>query len=353
MAGQHGTNTAVHPHHAHHAPAHPSTAPKVTLSFTPPGPEYAISETADMPLIKASATLANVTVKPGDTLEFNWSAKVEFNGHRCPHAMGRTTAHPPIHAKTQPGDWIIPFTQTRGGALTVTVSVQVNHHKLSATSAGLHIVGTNPTPASLLCVSYPNETFKKLMRLESGLVQFRGHPGGTSKCPLFSSDNLGGVGLCQITRPRPTDDEVWDWTANVEAGKRFWDSKEANSRAFVTSQRTGDHFQGLVNDFNHRRAQHHLPAIAVTLPDFTDDQIEKDTLRGYNGYAGGWHEYRIATDAHGHLVVTIDPGGTKGAAEWHHNTAAERRAHYQAIGLDTDNWGDPDYVEDVLKQASF
>ena len=289
MAGHQGTHTATHPHQAHHAPAHVSTAPKVVLSFTPAGPEYAISETADMPVIKATATLTNVTVKPGDTLEFNWIAKVEFNGHGCPHAMGRRTSHAHIHAKTTTGDWTIPFRQVRGGALTVTVGVQVNHHKLSATSSGLHIVGTNPTPTSLLCVSYPNETFKKLMRLESGLVQFRGHPGATSKCPLFSSDNLGGVGICQITDPRPTDDEVWDWEANVEAGKRFWDAKEANSRAFATAQQTGHHFRDLVNAFNHRRAQQHAQAITITLPDFTDDQLEKDTLRGYNGYAGGWH----------------------------------------------------------------
>ena len=51
--------------------------------------------------------------------------------------------------------------------------------------------------------------------------------------------------------------------------------------------------------------------------------------------------------------MTIDPSGTKGTAEWHRNTAAERKAHYQAIGLDSDHWGDPDYVDDVLKQASF
>ena len=74
------------------------------------------------------------------------------------------------------------------------------------------------------------------MRFESGLAQFRGQPGTKSKCPLFSSDNLGGVGICQITTPAPTDEEVWNWKANVEAGKRFWDAKQANSRAFMTGQ---------------------------------------------------------------------------------------------------------------------
>lgn len=351
MAGHQGTHAAAHP--AQHVPAHASTAPKVVLTFTPPGPEYAISEVGKMPAITVTATLANVTMKPGDTPEFVWSAGVHFNGHGCAHAMGRTTSHSPIHAKTPTGSWIIPLSETRGGALTVSVSVHVNHHKLTATKTGLSIAGTNPTPTSLLCVSYPNETFKKLMRLESGLIQFRGHPGATSKCPLFSSDNLGGVGLCQITRPRPSDDEVWDWTANVEAGKRFWHAKEANSKAFVTSQQTGQHLKDLVKAFNLHREKKGQKAITITLPDFTDDQLEKDTLRGYNGYAGGWHEYRIATDANGHLIVTIDPAGTTGTAEWHRNSAAERKAHYQAIGLDQDNWGDPDYVEDVLRQASF
>ena len=286
MAGHHGTHPSTHPHQAHHA----TPAPKVVLAFTPPGPEYAISEMAEMPSINVAAALENVTVKPGTTLEFVWTARLDFHGHGCPHAMGRSTSHTAIHAKTSTGNWTIPFSQVRGGTLTVSVHVQIDHHKLSATKTSLSIVGTNPTPTSLLCATYPNETFKKLMRLESGLLQFRGHPGATSKCPLFSSDNLGGVGLCQITRPRPSDDEVWDWKANVEAGKRFWTTKEDGAKEFVKSQQSGHHFKDLVKAFNHRREKKGEKAITIALLDYTDDQLEKDTLRGYNGYAGGWHE---------------------------------------------------------------
>lgn len=353
MSGHHQTQT-THVHPAHPPPHHASTAPRITLSFTPPGPEFFISETADMPVIKATAKLENVTLAANQAVEFVWSAAVHYEGLHCAHSMGRHTNHKAMHARTPTGEWTIPFTQTRGGTLTVTVQVHVNHLKLSATGHKLSIGGTNPSATTLITVSYPNETFKKLMRLESGLQQFRTAGGAaTSHCPLFSGDNKGGVGICQVTDPAPSDEEVWSWKENVKAGIRFWKAKESGAKSFVVHQQNGQHFKDLVKRFNQQRHQHGQPPITITLPDFTDDQLEKDTLRGFNGYAGGWHEYRIATDAHGHLVVTIDPGGTTGTAEWHRNTAAERRAHYQAINLDTKNWGDPNYVDDVLSQASF
>lgn len=357
MAGhlptQSGTHSHPHPHDHHGGHSHATAAPRIVISFTPAGPHYAISQNAEMPSVKASAKLENVTLNLGEQLEFRWSASVTFHGHGCPHAMGRQTSHTPIQARTMTPEWRIPFSQTRGGVLSVTVGVQVNHKTLSATANNLRILGTNPTTSTLATVSYPCDGFKKLMRLESGLRQFRAALGDESLCPLFSSDNFGGVGICQITLPHPTDEQVWNWKANVQAGIALWKLKEDAARAFFKGQQTSPHFRDLVKKYNQRRQQHKQPALTITLPDFTDEQLQNDTLRGFNGYAGGWHEYRIAADASGHLVVTLDPSGTTGTAEWHRNTAAERIAHYQAINLDKKNWGDPNYVDDVLAQASF
>jgi len=79
-----------------------------------------------------------------------------------------------------------------------------------------------------------------------------------------------------------------------------------------------------------------------TASDYTQDQLERDTVRGFNGYAGGLHEYRVHVDTAGNLVVNIDAAGTTGTAEWETVPVAARGAS-----------GDPNYVEHVYAQVSF
>lgn len=51
-----------------------------------------------------------------------------------------------------------------------------------------------------------------------------------------------------------------------------------------------------------------MKALDVTLPDYTDEQLQRDTIRGFNGWAGGVHQYRVKLDAKGMLDVLEDPG---------------------------------------------
>jgi hypothetical protein len=53
------------------------------------------------------------------------------------------------------------------------------------------------------------------------------------------------------------------------------------------------------------------------------------------------------------LVVTLDPSGSQGAAQWEEISSADRIAHYDKIGLAANRRGDPNYVEDVERQATF
>jgi hypothetical protein len=231
---------------------------------------------------------------------------------------------------------------------------------LTAQSTGLQIVGTNPTLASLQAAAPSNQAFRKLLRLESGLRQFL-----APACPLFSADNLGGVGICQLTRPTPTDDQVWSWKANLNGGISLWNDKEAGARGYPAQVRGSAAFQALVKAYNDQRAATAkaaappgtpppvTPPIVVTLPDYTADQLQRDTLRGFNGYAGGLHEYRVKVDATGLLVVTIAPGAAAGTAEWEELTAADRNAFYNQAGIAQNHRGDPNYVADVEGEASF
>jgi hypothetical protein len=315
----------------------------VVLSYNPAGPKFAISADAVMPAITVTATLSGVRVDPKTPPIYGFTASLTFSGNVTPHGNGRSTQHRAITAQTGPRNtFAIPFTEVRGGALLVNVSVRIGAAApIIVASQNLTIVGTNPTPAAIK--SYANSIgatkvrFRKQMRQESSLEQFR-----STGWPKYSSDNLGGVGLCQITRPAPTADQVWNWKDNVDAGWALYGVKEAAARAYPIAVRAGSTFRGLVQAWNAQPARRGLPPVAVTLPDDTDEQLELDTIRGFNGFAGGLHEFRVRLDNRGLLVVTLDASGHNGAAEWERVPVNERGTS-----------GDPNYVNNVEAQADF
>jgi hypothetical protein len=330
--------------------------PKVILSYDPPGPEFSITEECKMPTIKVTARLENAGSATPMVMPHQWKVNLVFTGANCKHSMNRRIEHPEINASTLTNTFTIPFTQIRGGDLTIEVTVRTGNSISMATgrSQGLKVIGTNPSTAALLRAAIMTDAFKRLMRHESGLQQFR-----PAQCPYFSRDNLGGVGICQITNPRPTDDQVWSWKENLKRGLQLYKEKENVARAYPRRMRESAIFKALVEAYNKDRLAQSttaasLRALNIQLPDYTQHQLERDTVRGFNGYAGdGLHEYRVRLDANNKLFVNVDPGGVNGTAEWERVTAADRISVYQGKGLASSRWGDPDYVENVYRQASF
>ncbi len=323
--------------------AQPITRPiTLTLSFNPPGPQFAIPGDAVMPRITATAKLSGVTPDPKSPPVYTWNATLTFDGSVTPHGQGRSTAHKAIATQLGPlSTWLIPLAEVRGGVLTVTVSVKVGTRSANATSQGLTIIGSNPTPAAIKAkanaIGANKVRFRKQMRQESTLRQFT-----AAGWPQFSADNLGGVGLCQITRPAPTADQTWNWKDNVQAGWTLYLEKERMARAYAGQVRGGAQFRAAVQGWNAQPARKGLPAVAISLPDYSADQLELDTIRGFNGFAGGLHEFRVRADARGLLVVTLDATGRNGSAEWERVPVAERGSA-----------GDPNYVKNVEAQADF
>jgi hypothetical protein len=199
--------------------------PSVNLVLDPTGPAFPITEDCTMPAIRVTANVVGVTPDPKVPLSYQWNVTLVFVGGACAHSLNRRISHREINATTQTNTFTIPFSQIRGGELTVSVTVRVGNVLLNARSEKLQVVGTDPSTAALMVIT--NDAFKKLMRLESGLRRFR-----TASSSLFSGDNLGGVGICQITSPSATDDQVWSWKEDLKAGLLFYKAKEVVARAY-------------------------------------------------------------------------------------------------------------------------
>jgi hypothetical protein len=346
--------------------------PSVVLSFNPSGPVFSIPEQCEMPNIAVQAAFKNITPDPKIPLQFQWNVSLVFNGMGCPHSLGRVVKHPDINQVTATNTFKIPFTAVRGGSLRVSVKVVVNNTQLSATSENLQITGTNPSPGTLGAFANANTAFRKLMRVESRLRQFL-----KPEWPYFSEDDRGGIGICQLT-DAPTDDQVWSWKANVQAGWAVYQGKETIARNHSRNFRNGSDFHKLskaYNDLRYDKAKKAalaavpvtVPAsapaappkevprqdLAITIPDYTDEQLEYDTIRGYNGYADGMYEYRALLDKDGILVLTVDEPNLKGTASWERITGAMRLAQFEADDFPVKKRGDPSYVDDVLAMPSF
>jgi hypothetical protein len=335
--------------------------PSLNLSYSPPGPSFPISEQCEMPEIQMTANVAGVDIPAGSSLQYCWTVSLVFSGANCPHSRGRVIKHPDINVVTTGNQFKIPFTQIRGGDLSVSVTVTIGSITLTAQSKGLQVTGTNPPMAALAAFVPKDVTFRKLMCHESGLKQFL-----SPTCPYFSRDNLGGVGICQVT-DSPTDDQVWSWKENINAGWKIYQDKQKIARSYAARMRASTSFQALVKAYNDARLkqtggqaqtnaaqpQTALTPLVIELPDYSDEQLQWDTVRGYNGYCAGVHEYRVKTDSSGMLVVIWDEANSKATAQWEQISAEQRIERYKAANIPSSRWGDPFYVRNVQGHQEF
>lgn len=324
----------------------PRPAPRVTV--------LAITNTPEMPRISFRCNVFGADPATVARTTFHWELRINFDASHCPRGPSRQINM--THHQAVLGDNLIPvFPTFRGGNLTASVRATIRGRLRTVRLSHVQIAGTNPSRADLFA-ALPHDTLRRICLQESGGGrQFAARPdGGVSGCPLWSGDGLGGVGLFQITNPRPSDDEVWNWRANVAGGIGIFNSKVGLARAYPERVRRSAGFRRLVDAFNaHRRHTHAEPPLTITLPDFstgdliTTCQLELDAIRGFNGWAGNdglgheLHEFRVARDNHGRLrVQNIDEQHRTGTAVWERVPVADR----------PQTTGDPDYVAHVLGQ---
>jgi hypothetical protein len=291
-----------------------------------------------MPTVTVRAVLDDAP----DGITYNWTVSIAFDATRCAHGQRSNSATTIFKASTTTPEFTPQFSAIRGGDLQIRVDVSTGGQALSASTSGLKIGGTNPALSDLRG-AIPEEPLRRMVRQESGGRQFvAAADGGQGVCPLFSSDNLGGVGLLQVTNPAPTQDEIWNWLANVAAARRLFSQKLATAQRFPQLCAACDAFQQLTAALNQSRAESGLAPLSISVPPFTEDQLELDAIRGYNGYSGTdflglhLHEFRISVNS-GSMAINDNGDGTA-TAVWERVPANERPAS-----------GDPNYVMNVLR----
>ncbi len=162
----------------------------------------------------------------------------------------------------------------------------------------------------------------------------------------------------QITNPAPTDDEIWSWKANADAGSRVLQGAYAVARNWPSTVARSREFTVAFDAYNTAREKAELPKLArATVPEFSSgnllcnlQQRELDAIRLYNG-AGGTdplglplHEYRLAYDREQNLLdLDVNEDALTATAKWVRVAAEERPA----------SSGVQDYVGRILARPAL
>jgi len=268
-----------------------------------------------MPVVTATAVFQG-----GSGAISEWEGSVNFRADDCPpngpHDL--KTIYPFSAATTDFPEGVI-----RGGVISFSAKGIVNGCAVSA-AGGAGLVGTNPQQTDIQNYSGSNgRMHKALQRIackESGQRQFDAPAnGGTAYCPLFGPG--GKVGIMQV---EPTNDVIWNWKKNLDAGIKKFNESVAAAEDYPKQVVKSEVFKGLVSDFNKRRQQQQgLKPLDVVLRDFTKGNFdaptdsglkerELDAIRGYDDskdkdrFGLKLHEYRVAIELdHGKEVLRV------------------------------------------------
>ncbi len=318
-----------------------------------------ISEQGTMPAnLRVIPQLNGLPDSVTDNLKLTWTVEIEYEPARFDLAYGPNVRI--FHRwPAQTTECCDPFAPdfgdvVRGGTLLLTATVELNNVQHSSRTSVM-VLGRNPpgdTVLSYLSSQFPSShyTLWRIAQAESGVRQFNedGHP-------VWSQDQRHGVGIMQITNPSPTDDEVWNWKRNADAGNRVLQSTYNSARGWPSYVAGSREFGSAIDAYNAARDSAGLPKVArVTVPEFSSgnlacnlQQRELDAIRLYNG-AGGTdklglplHEYKIAHDADLDLLdLVVDEESSTAVAQWIRVEPGERSRS-----------GAADYVDRVLSRA--
>ncbi len=209
------------------------------LLITSPVPNtvFTISDEPAWPAIRFQS---NATLAPGQQLTWAWKLSwATFS------KQGQQT--------TTSNFWDAQSVVSNlGGQLIVTVTGPGG-----TSSVTVKVTGVNPSSAAILAflATQPDSRgFDAILQHESGMKHFNAQGD-----PIKSFDN--GFGICQLTTPAPTYEQVWNWKLNISGGLALFAAKRASAKAYLSQGgRT-----------------------------FTQDQLIRETVCRWNG--GAYHTW--------------------------------------------------------------
>jgi hypothetical protein len=185
-----------------------------------------------------------------------WPAIVFATDSEGPHTWDWTIAWDVFSAtgtaNTAVGRWnAAAAIGNRGGKLTVKATAGGG----SATiTVNIRAVNPSVTEVTSYLSSRPNsDGFGAIVAHETNSIHFR------NNVPIKSGDS--GYGICQLTNPRPTFEQVWNWKMNVDAGLALFSQKRFAAMTFLSQS---------------GRA-------------FTNEQLRRETVCRWNG--GPYHRW--------------------------------------------------------------
>ena len=320
----------------------PATTPTLKIVAPASGSQFFINNVPQMPQIDLEVQILGITPDPTSKKRFDWSVDITFNAANSSSygKSGVVFKDGFIINNVLGGQLNVTFPWFRGGDLTIAVRTYVASTLVEAVFRG-RIIGTNPNWAEI-STALGNDLLRKIAKHESGGQQFETDTDASKGIvPVFNRGRDGGAGILQVTPP--TAEDIWNWRTNIENGKRIFAAKQAAARNYPSAVANSTRFKTLVNDFNVLRQQQGKSALTIRVPPYSPSQLERDTLRGYNGYAGtdsfgnGLHEYRIVVENGILRAENINESALTGDAVWEQVPVNERP-----------QVGNPNYVDNVL-----
>ena len=116
-----------------------------------------------------------------------------------------------------------------GGMLTVNAQAgEAGKPPQVSAAITVNLIGTNPSEAeatAYLATKADGKGFDKILKQEAGFRHFKNGE------PIQSFDN--GYGMCQLTKPVPAFEQIWNWKLNIDGGLVLFAQKRALALAHL------------------------------------------------------------------------------------------------------------------------
>ena len=241
------------------------------------------------PIPAAEARIEGIDPDPTAQTSFEWTVETRLPRGTCVRQPNDVNG-PDIQMTTIGGTLPEGPARIIGGQVTYAVKVTIDGEQSEYRTRNgtgpmidVRIEGQNPTRAAV-AEMLPHNTLRRVACHESGMRQFDAPPGNTILCPLFSRDNLGGVGIMQLTVPAPTLAQHWDWILNVFGGMAKFADSQRVATGYPARVQATQPFQAAVNAINTARQQQQLPPLQVTVPAFTSGNFDNNLMELQPGH---------------------------------------------------------------------